>query len=130
MQEYRRIREESMKAQGVVQEDYDRRLKTSANASKRFSIAIENISLAIGSALLPALNDISDVVVPIINRMAEFAEAHPALTRAVVATSGALIALRVAAIAAQFSLLWMKGGMITAGIVALRSLRVVLGGWH
>ncbi len=128
MQEYRRIREESMKAQGVVQEDYDRRLKTSANASRRFSIAIENISIAIGSALLPALNDISDVVVPIINRMAEFAEAHPALTRAVVATSGALIALRVAAIAAQFSLLWMKGGMITAGIVALRSLRVVLGG--
>lgn len=128
MQEYRRIREEAMKAQGVVQEDYDRRLKTSAIAGKRFRIAMENISLAIGSALLPALNDLSDVIVPIINRMAEFAEAHPALTRVVVATTAALIALRVAAIAAQFSLLWMKGGMITSGIVALRSLRLVLAG--
>lgn len=128
MQEYRRIREEAMKAQGVVQEDYERRLKTSANASKRFSIAMENISLAIGSALLPALNDLSDVIVPIINRMAEFAEAHPALTRAVVATAAALIALRVAAIAAQFSLLWLRGGMITGGIVALKSLRTTLSG--
>lgn len=126
MQEYRRIREEAMKAQGVVQEDYDRRLKTSANASKRFRIAIENISLAIGTALLPALNDIGDVIVPIINRMAEFAEAHPALTSAIVATAAALIALRVASIAAQFSLLWLRGGLLTGGIVALKSLRFAL----
>ena len=126
MQEYRRIREEAMKAQGVVQEDYDRRLKTSALQGKRFQLAIENISLAIGSALLPAMNDIADVIVPIINRMAELAEAHPALTRAIVATAAALIALRVAAIAAQFSMLWLRGGIIAGNIVALKSLRAVL----
>ncbi|NKB79860.1 phage tail tape measure protein [Ochrobactrum daejeonense] len=128
MEEYRRIRESAMKAQGVVQEDYERRLKTSAAAAKRFRISMENIGLAIGSALLPALNSLADIIVPIVNRMAEFAETHPQLTVAIVATTAALVALRVAAIAAQFSLLWMRGGLLTGTILSLKAFRGVLAG--
>ncbi len=128
MEEYRRIRESAMKAQGVVQQDYERRLKTSAAAAKRFRISMENIALAIGSALLPAMNSLADIIVPIMNRMAEFAEAHPQLTRVIVATTAALLALRIAAIAAQFSLLWMKGGLLTGAILSLKALRLGLSG--
>ena len=73
-----------MAAQGVVEEDYQRRLQTgAAAAARRWQIALENMNLAVGSALLPALASLGDTIVPIIDRMAAFAEAHPALTRAV-----------------------------------------------
>lgn len=89
---------------------------------------MENIALSIGSALLPAMNSLADVIVPIVNRMAEFAEAHPQLTVAIVATSAALVGLRIAAIAAQFSLLWLRGGVIASAILSLKAFRGVLAG--
>ncbi|QGA57776.1 phage tail tape measure protein [Brucella sp. 2280] len=128
IEEYRRIRESAMKAQGVVQQDYERRLRTNAATAKRFRISMENVALAIGSALLPAMNNLADVIVPIVNRMAEFAEAHPQLTAAIVATSAALVGLRIAAIAAQFSLLWLRGGLISSAILSLKAFRGALAG--
>src|SRR5690606_28573043 len=100
---YRQIRAEAMSAQGVVEEDYQRRLVTGQLATQRIQIAMENLNLAIGSALLPALANLGDVIVPIITKMAEWAEANPVLTQAIVALSAGLVGLRVAAIAAQFS---------------------------
>jgi len=122
IEEYRRIRKEALAAQGVVEEDYQRRLKTGASALMRFRIAIEAINLAVGSALLPGLTSLADVVVPLTDKIAAFAEAHPALTRAVIATATALIGLRIAGIAAKFGLLWMWGGALTvakAGLIGL-----------
>ncbi|WP_040878890.1 phage tail tape measure protein [Kaistia granuli] len=119
---YRRIRAEALAAQGVVEADYQRRLQTGAIATQRWAIAFEGLSLAIGSALLPALTSLANGLVPIVNRISEWTERHPALTQAIVATTAALVALRVAAIAAQFSLLWMKGGAISAATLGLSGL--------
>jgi TP901 family phage tail tape measure protein len=124
---YRKIRAEALAAQGVVQADYERRLQTGAVATKRWRIALGDLNLAIGNALLPALTSLANSLIPIINRMSDFADAHPALTRAIVATTAGLVGLRVAALAAQFSLLWMKGGLISAGIAGLRGLSGALG---
>ncbi|MBI1620168.1 phage tail tape measure protein [Aquamicrobium sp. cd-1] len=123
---YRQIRAEAMSAQGVVEEDYQRRLVTGQLATQRIQIAMENLNLAIGSALLPALANLGDVIVPIITKMAEWAEANPALTQAIVALSAGLVGLRVAAIAAQFSLLWMKGGLLAAGLAGMKGLAAAL----
>lgn len=128
IEEYRRIRADALAAQGVVEADYQRRLQTGAMAGQRFAIAMENVNVAIGAALLPALSDLADTIVPIINRMAEFAEAHPQLTRVIVGTGSALIGLRIAALAAQFSLLWMKGGAIAGAIAGLRGMRSAING--
>jgi TP901 family phage tail tape measure protein len=122
MDEYRKIRAEALAAQGTVEEDYQRRLQTGALATKRWQIAVESLNLAIGNALLPVLTSLANDLIPIVNRMADWADAHPALTRAIVATTAGLVALRVAGIAAQFGLLWMKGGLISAGIGGLRIL--------
>lgn len=134
IKEYRRIRKEALAAQGVVEEDYRRRLQTSASAIQRFRIAVENINLAVGGALLPGLTVLADAIVPLANRFAAFAEKHPAVTRAIVATSAALIGLRIAGIAAKFALLWMWGGALAiakgallglAGAVRLASLAML-----
>lgn len=122
LDEYRRIRAEALAAQGTVEEDYQRRLQTGALATKRWAIAMEGLNLAIGNALLPALTSLANNLIPIVNRMAEWTDRHPALTRAIVATTAALVGLRVAAAAAQFSLLWMKGGLLSAAIGGLRGL--------
>lgn len=123
---YRQIRAEAMAAQGVVEADYQRRLVTGQLAAERIRIAFENLNLAIGAALLPALANLGDVIVPIVTAMAEWAEAHPALTQGVVALTAALVALRVAAIAAQFGLLWMKGAFLTAALAGLQGLGAAL----
>ncbi|OJY06690.1 MAG: phage tail tape measure protein [Rhizobiales bacterium 63-22] len=113
LKEYQRIRDASANAKGVVDADFIRRQQTGEQAMERFGAAMERIGITIGSALLPALNKLTDATEPVINRMADFTEAHPKLTQAIVATTAALIALRVAAIAAQFSLLWMRGGALS-----------------
>lgn len=119
MEEYRRIRAEAMAAQGVVEEDYQRRLRTGEMAARRFSIAIENINNAVGAALLPALADLAGALVPIVNRMAEFAEANPALTRGLVMATSALIGFRVASVGVRFAGLFMKQAFLDASIAAL-----------
>lgn len=119
IQEYRRIRAEAMAAQGVVEADYQRRLQTGEMAAKRFSIAIENINAAIGAALLPALSDMADTLVPIINKMAAWAEANPELTRGLVTATSALIAFKVATTAASYAGLFVKGAFLDLSIAAL-----------
>lgn len=125
IEEYRRIRAEALSAQGVVEEDYQRRLLTGEAAARRFAIAIENINNAVGAALLPALADIADMIVPIVNRMADWAEANPALTRTLVGATAALIGFRVATTAFGFAGLFMKGALLDMGIAALTAGRAL-----
>src|SRR5690606_27802335 len=99
------------------------RLLTGAIAGQRFANAMENINTSIGAALLPAVAQLGEKLVPLIDRMATFAEQNPRLTQTVSALTAGLVGLRVAALAAQFSLLWMKGGLITAAIAGLRGLQ-------
>ncbi len=122
MELYREIRAEALAAQGVVEEDYQRRMQTGAAAAQRWRVAIEGLNLAIGSALLPALTSLANSLTPIVSRIGELADRYPGLTRAIVATGAALVGLRVAALAAQFGFFWMKGGLITAAIAGLRGL--------
>lgn len=113
MEEYRRIREEAMKAQGVVAADFERRMNTAAMASSRWRALTENLSVAIGSALLPALNDTVAAVSPVILQMTKFAEANPELTRNIIAATSALIGFRVAAIGVRWAALFMRGGILS-----------------
>lgn len=107
---------------GSVSREFEARSKTTANALQLLRNQMNELGISIGSALLPALNDAMETLGPIITRMAEWADANPALTRAIVGTAAALVGLRVAAIAAKFSLLWMKGGVLSAAILGMRGL--------
>jgi TP901 family phage tail tape measure protein len=122
IKEYRKIRKEALEAQGVVEEDYKRRLQTGAAATMRFRIALESIKVAVGTALLPGLTKLANIIEPITRRMSEFAEKNPALTSAVVATAAALIGLRAAGVAAKYGCLWMWGGALAVAKGALVGL--------
>ncbi|MEY4952837.1 MAG: hypothetical protein RL299_1261, partial [Pseudomonadota bacterium] len=94
MEEYKRIREEASGAKGVVDADYERRIKTAAGAQDRWNASVERLNIALGTTLLPLLNDVLDGVIPVIEKIGELAEAHPELTRNITATVGGLIAFK------------------------------------
>jgi len=123
---YRQIRADAMKAQGVVQADYDRRIMTSRGALLRMKATLEGLSISIGSALLPAMNQVIDTFVPIINQISSLAETYPRATAAIIGTTASLIALRVALTGLRFVGLFAQGGLIAAATGAVRMASALL----
>lgn len=121
MAEYRRIREDAMRAQGVVEDDYARRLKTTLGSLERFRAVMENVSTSIGTALLPGLADLADKLGAVATKVAEFAEAYPKITSNLVMAATAMIGFKVAVATLRFAGLLGKGG-------ALSMLAIGLGG--
>ncbi len=62
---------------GSSQDEYNERAKTSAAQLQKFQNKLEAASIAVGSALLPALNDLMDALGPHIKSFAEWAEKNP-----------------------------------------------------
>lgn len=113
IEEYRRIRDKSAKADKVVDEDFARRQKTMAAQSARFSASMERLASAVGTALLPALNAILDKIVPVVDMIGQWTAANPNLTTAIVGVTAALIGLKVAAIGLRFIGLLGRGGALS-----------------
>ncbi|NMG39793.1 phage tail tape measure protein [Chelativorans sp. ZYF759] len=93
---------------------------------KEFWSVVEGVQIAIGTALLPAMTDMGRTMIALLGPIAAFAEANPRLTATIVGLVSALVALRVAVVAAQFAFLWMKGGAISAAILSMRTLQGAL----
>lgn len=128
LQMYRDIRKQAMTAQGSVEEDYQRRLKTGEMAAQRFKIAVENVKLAIGTALMPALVWVVDKIEPFIGAFREFAEQNPGVIRAIILTTAALIALRVAALGGRYGWLLFQGSLLSAKSGLLAFSRIAVSG--
>ncbi|NDV88812.1 phage tail tape measure protein [Aurantimonas aggregata] len=112
---------------GSSQREYEERAKTSANAMQLFANKATAAGIAIGSALLPALNGVMDALGPLALAIARFADANPRLTSTVVALTAGLVALRVASLAAQFSFFWMRGAYLATAIAGLKGIGGALG---
>lgn len=113
MDEYRRIRAEAMGANGVVSADYARRIKTAEGASKRWAASLNTLSITLGAALLPAMNQTLDTIIPIVGAVGDWAAANPDLVSDIVLATGALVAFRGALAAIQFVGLLGKGGALS-----------------
>lgn len=119
MEEYRRIRAEAMGADGVVDADYQRRIRTADGVMKRWNATTERLSITIGNALLPVLNDVLDTIEPVIDRMAEFVSAHPQLAAGLMTSVGGLIAFRGALAGLRFVGLLGQSGALNLAHLAL-----------
>ncbi|WP_099867836.1 phage tail tape measure protein [Pararhizobium haloflavum] len=124
MEEYRRIRDEAMRASGVVEKDFQNRIQSAEGATLRWQAAVENLSIAIGNGLLPLLSDVTNNIVPLIDKIGALAEAHPRLARAAIVATGGMIALRVGMIGVRWAALMMRGGALAAVLPIIK-----LGSW-
>jgi len=105
---------------GSSTKEYEERAKTTAHQLNLFRNKVTALAVEIGNALLPAVNALADAAGPHIRTLTELAREYPRVTRAVVAAVAGLVGLRIAAIGLRFSLLWMKGGLLSTAIVGLR----------
>jgi hypothetical protein len=80
--------------------------------SNKFS----EISISLGTVLLPAVNSLLDTVSPLITGMADFAKENENLVKGALAVGGALLAVKVGMIAASFGILTAKGAMIALNV--------------
>ena len=94
---------------GSVNAEFAKRAATTEFAMQRLKNQVDGVALAIGNALLPAINGVADAVGPVLIAMADFAAAHPQIVQAIVAIVGGLVAFRLAAISTRWALLFLKG---------------------
>lgn len=112
---------------GSMQKEFAARAATTENQLILFRNQITGLGVTIGSVLLPAVNSVLQTVGPWIGKVSELAEAHPVVTKAIVATAGALITLKVATFAAGFAFTYLRGGMLNiTGVVASARAQMAL----
>lgn len=116
LEEYKRIRDKAAGASGVVDADFERRLKTGDAALTTFKNRLEDLGRSIGAAILPAVNAMMGSLGGLVDTFASLAERFPALTATLVALTAGLVALRVAAIAAAFAGLQLKAAWLGAAL--------------
>ncbi|MCZ8158642.1 MAG: phage tail tape measure protein [Rhizobiaceae bacterium] len=102
------------KYSGSSFKEYEVRSKTFANSVAIFQNRLSALKITIGSALIPALNDLLDKVAPIVDRITDFAEKNPELVRSIVAVTASLVALKVATAGLTFIGLLGRGGALSA----------------
>lgn len=112
---------------GSMQKEFAARAATTENQLILFRNQITGLGVTIGSVLLPAVNSVLQTVGPWIGKVSELAEAHPVVTKAIVATAGALITLKVATFAAGFAFTYLRGGLLNiTGVVASARAQMAL----
>jgi hypothetical protein len=102
---------------GAMQQEFENRSRTTANALILMSNRIKEVGINVGSVLLPPLNSLLDIGGPIISTIAEFAQKNKTLTTVVVGVTAGLIGLKIAAIGVAYAGTYMSGGIMMASRV-------------
>lgn len=126
--EYRRIRDESLKASGTVEEDYKRRMKTMAARVDALKVSIHDLGITVGEILLPPLEDVIKLVKPLVEDLRDFAKANPGVVGGAIKMATALIGMSIATRGAAWGFRFIKGGLLMVAQPAAKAA-VALGGF-
>ncbi len=114
--------DQEAKFAGSSFKEFEVRAKTFENATATFNNRLTAMKIAIGNAVIPALNDLMAVIAPVIDAVTKLATEHPELTRAILATASALVAFRIATAALSFVGLMGRGGALAMLAVGFRAV--------
>ena len=98
---------------GSAFREFENRNRTFSSALQRLRNRISELSIAIGSALLPALDQMTALIGPIITRIADLAAAYPEATAAIVGATAAVIGFKVAVAGLSFVGLLGRAGALS-----------------
>ena len=92
------IRQGSIDAadKGVADDDWKRRMQSPKEQLKQLSVNLSDIGISIGSALIPALVDVTAAVVPVMQSFSAWASENPAVIKGVVGLVAGLLAGKLA----------------------------------
>ncbi len=98
---------------GSAFKEFEVRAKTFENAVAIFNNILTKLKITIGAALIPALTDLMQSVIPLIDTVSDFAAAHPELTKNVIAATAAVIGFKIAVAGLKFVGLLGRGGALS-----------------
>ncbi len=82
---------DATKYAGSMQQEYAARSATTENQLQLLQNNVQNAKIAIGDALLPAINQLAQAVIPVVQSMATWAQQNPDLVTQIVAITGAVL---------------------------------------
>lgn len=90
---------------------------TAAGAIKRLQSMTESLAISVGSILLPQIVELLDTIIPVIESMRIWAEAHPELTSMIFKLTTGLLFFRLGSIALR----WVLFSMLTPILQIIRA---------
>ncbi|HHW4679776.1 MAG TPA: phage tail tape measure protein [Xylella sp.] len=90
-------------AKGSMSREFQARQRTTAAQWQITKNRLTEVSVAIGTSLLPVINDLLASWAPVIERFSAWAKHHPGVVKAVIGTALALTGLKVTAIALRLA---------------------------
>ncbi|HII0439601.1 TPA: phage tail tape measure protein [Klebsiella pneumoniae] len=110
-------------AKGSVQKEFQNTIGTTNAQMVLLSNRMADVADNIGTVLLPSVNDAASTIGKFTTVVANFAQEHPGLTKAVVGTAVALTSLKVATLAGGYAFTFLKGGalMVAKGLAGARA---------
>jgi TP901 family phage tail tape measure protein len=121
LEEYNRVKQESLAADGVIQRDFERMKGTLKKQLGAIGEAIQRVAIQIGNALAPVAEKLANVLVPMIERVGAFVEANPKLVGGVLAAASALSILGVAVKVAAFGFTYLRGAWLAVSSVIAKA---------
>lgn len=110
-------------SKGSVQKEFQNTTSTTAAQMVILKNRMADVADNIGTVLLPSVNDAASTIGRFTTVVANFAQEHPGLTKAVVGTAVALTSLKVATLASGYAFTFLKGGalMVAKGLAGARA---------
>lgn len=99
---------------GSAFREFESRNETFSSALQRLQNRLSELSITIGSALLPALDSMVAFIGPLVTKIADLAGQYPELTAAIVGATAAVVAFKVAMSGLAYLGLLGRGGVLSA----------------
>lgn len=115
-------------AAGTVDKDYQRSIQTFQGTLASFQNSTQRLGIAVGTALLPPLTKLAEIITPVVEGIADWGSKNQALMTGIVLVGGALAGLVVALpiIAGVVSAIGTIGAAISAATPIIAGLGTVI----
>lgn len=110
--EYIRIRDKALAAEGVTDRDFARVMATTRQQMEVAKAAGERLAIVFGRTLAPSLGRLAQALAAGLDRVATFVRMHPVLVSALVRTAAAVVTLRLAVLALRYAWTFLGGGAL------------------
>lgn len=109
---------------GSMDKEFAARSATTANNLQLFKNQMQHLAISIGSAMLPAINELLNSLKPLVEQFIQFAQAHPTLIKNIFLVLAGLVAFKAGGLAVRFMLsglgsIFWKTSSIVSGFFSL-----------
>lgn len=115
LEDYRKIRDQALKADGTVDRAFNQRVARDATVQWRsFMGTVSQIAMLVGAALLPGLNEMAASVQGVMTHVLAWSQANPELASGIVKVAAGLVGLKIGFGILQYAIGGILGPVSTA----------------